>query len=246
VKNCRFFWVPIATCIIVLLYALAQAAEFPYPKVGYSADVRMDMGKDPDGKPLILTGKVYFSNDKERRELVTSGTNTVMIWRRDKGVTWQLIPNGRMYMESRGGPDAHNPERKMRDGNVKLNKLGSERVNGMATTKYKIEAVQKDGSRFDGHHWVTKENIPVRMEGTSANQRFQIDYTNIQIGRQDPGLFEIPAGYERMPEMPGWPPQGMGPGQEMPGGGSPGGMSAEQMEQMQKQMEEMMKRMRRQ
>jgi hypothetical protein len=246
VKAFRFFWVPIAICMIFLLSASAQATEFPYPKVGYSADVQMDMGKDPDGKPLILTGKVYFSNDKERREVVAFGEKTVIIWRRDKGVTWQLIPNERMYMESRGGPETHNPERMMREGDVKLTKLGSERINGMTTIKYRIEAVQKDGSRFDGHQWVTKENVPVRIEGTSKSQHFRIDYTNIQIGKQDPGLFEIPDGYERMPEMPGWPPMGMGPGREMPQGPSPGGMTTEQMEQMQKQMEEMMKRMRRQ
>ncbi len=245
-KRDRFFWVPLVICMIFLLDASVFAAEFPYPKVGYSADVRMDMGKDPDGKPMILTGKVYFSNDKERRELVAYGEKSVMIWRRDKGVTWQLIPSAKMYMESRGEPGTHHPEGRMREGDVKLTKLGSERVNGMATTKYKFEGRQKDGSRFDGHHWVTKDNVPVRMEGTSENQRFQIDYTNIQIGRQDSGLFEIPAGYERMPDMPGWPPVGMGPGQEMPRGPSAGGMSTEQMEQMQKQMEEMMKRMRRQ
>ena len=124
------------------------------------------------------------------------------------------MPSEKMYMESHSDPKKNDPERMMREGNVKFTKLGSERVNGMRTTKYKFEVVHKDGGRFDGHHWMTEDNIPVRMMSTSKGQQFRIDYTNIKIGKQDPRLFEIPAGYSRMemPQVSGWPPTGMGSG----------------------------------
>lgn len=243
-KISRFAVVAVAIWSMVLLSSPARSVEFPYPKVGYSADVRMDMGKGPYGKPMIMTGKLYFSADKERREMVGFGNKSIIIRRRDKGVTWQLMPREKVYMESHGGPEHQDPERMMREGRVKFTKLGSERVNGMPTTKYRIEIVHEDGSRFNGHHWITKKNIPVRMKGVSKGRRFQIDYTNIQIGKQDPTIFEIPAGYRRMamPQMPGWPPTGMGSSGARPEGSATGGMSKEQVEQMRKQMEEMMQR----
>lgn len=243
-KICRFSNISAAACLMLLFASSAQTAEFPYPKVGYSADVKMNMGKGPDGKPMILTGKVYSSNKKERREMVGFGEKTIMIRRRDKGVSWHLIPKRKMYMENLGGRGDQDPESMIREGNLKLTKLGSERVNGMPTTKYRIETVHKDGSRFVGHHWITKENIPVRMEGTSKGQHFRFDYTNIKIGKQDHRLFEVPAGYQRLaiPEMPGWSPMGRSSSGKMPQGSFSGGMTKEQAEQMRKQMEEMMKR----
>ncbi len=206
------------------------------------------MDKDPDGRPIILTGKVYFSNGKERRETVGFGRKTIIIWRRDQGVTWHVMPEQRMYWESRSGDDEEqNPERMMREGNVKITKIGSETVNGMSTTKYKIEGVNKKGHRFEGYLWATNDDVPARMEGTSKGRRVRIDYTNIKIGKQDPRLFEVPPGYQRMatPQMPGWPPPGMRGRGEMPQGPPPG-MTQEQMEQMRKQMEEMMKSMQKQ
>ena len=244
-KNSRFVVVAAVTWLILFLSSPARSAEFPYPKVDYSADMRMDMGKDPYGKRMIMTGRLYFSPKKVRREMTGLGNKTIIIQRRDKGVNWHLMPSEKMYMESHSDPKKNDPERMMREGNVKFTKLGSERVNGMRTTKYKFEVVHKDGGRFDGYHWMTKDNIPVRMMSTSKGQQFQIDYTNIKIGKQNPRLFEIPAGYRRMtmPQVPGWPSTGMGSGATRPGGSAPGGMSKEQVEQMRKQMEEMMKRM---
>ncbi len=234
----------LAAAVLTLGLALpAQPADFPFPKVGYSADVKMDMGKGPDGRPMIFPGKVYFSGGKERRETVTFGHKSIIIWRRDKGVSWILMPDRKMYMEQRGGTEKEDPGRMMREGNVKLTKLGSERVNGMATTKYKIEVVDKKGRPFEGHLWVTNQKVPVRMEGTSKGTLFRIDYTNIKIGKQDARLFEIPAGYERVaiPGMPGGPPSGLKPRGQIPQmpQSRPPGMTKEQWEQMKKMMEQM-------
>lgn len=225
--------------------SLTNAAEFPMPKIEYSADVRMDLGRDPSGKPMVMSGKLYFGIDRERREFNSFGQTNIIIRRQDKGVTWHLIPKDRIYIENPGGFNQEDPEAMIREGKVKFNKLGAEKINGMQTTKYRIEVLNDDGSRFEGYHWAAKGNIPVRLEGVSEGRRFQIDYTNIVKGRQDPGLFEIPRGFQRMatPQWSGGPPSGMGAGGGMPQGTPPAGMSQEQMDQMRKQMEEMMKRM---
>lgn len=242
----KFCAVAATVCLVLWIASPARAAEPWFPKVGYSADMKMDMSEGRDGKRMIVKGKIYASpNGSERREIVAEGQKNVIIKRRDKQVTWILMPQQKMYMENRAGENERDPEGKMQEGDVKFTKLGSETVNGMRTTKYKIEAVHKDGGRFIGHRWVTKQNIPVRMEGTSNGNRIRIDYTNIKTGKQDPRLFEIPAGYQKFatPGMPGRPPMGMKRGGEMPQGMPPGGMTKEQAEQMRKQMQEMMKQM---
>jgi hypothetical protein len=237
--------VPAILLLVVVIASPGKAAKFPYPTVGYSADVRMDMGKDPDGRPIILTGKVYFSGDKERRETVGFGQKSIIIWRRDKNITWTLIPDRKIYMERRGADEKHNPERMMREGNVTITKVGSETVNGMATTKYKIEGVNERGHRFEGFLWATNDDVPARMEGTSKGKRVRIDYTNIKTGKQDPALFRVPADYQLVasPGMPGWGPTGVEPKGQMPQmpQSRPPGMTKDQWEQMKKLMEQMQK-----
>lgn len=239
------FRVPAALCLVLLIAVPVHAAQFPYPAVAYSADVRMDMGKDPDRRPIVLTGKVYFSGDKERRETVGFGQKTIIIWRRDKNVTWTLLPDRKMYMEHQGVDEKHNPDRMIREGNLTITKVGSERVNGMATTKYKIEGVNEKGQRFEGYLWATNDNVPARMEGISQGKEVRIDYTNIKTGNQDPALFRVPADYQlaASPGMPAWGPTGDEPKGQMPQmpQSPPPGMTKEQWEQMKKMMEQMQK-----
>jgi hypothetical protein len=238
----RILSIPAILLLVVVIASPARAAEFPYPKVDYSADVKMDMGKGPDGRPMIFPGKLYFSGDKERRETVGFGQKSIIIWRRDKGVSWILMPDRKMYMEQRAGTEKEDPERMMREGNVTITKVGSETVNGMATTKYKIEGVNEKGHRFEGFLWATNDDVPARMEGTSQGKRVRIDYTNIKTGKQDPALFRVPADYQlaASPGMPGWGPTGVTPKGQMPHMPQepPPGMTTEQWEQMKKIMEQ--------
>ena len=57
-----------------------------------------------------------------------------------------------------------------------------------------------------GFMWMSKENIMVKMDAVSIEKgeknRFKTELTNIKIGKQDPALFEIPPGFEKM-DMPG-------------------------------------------
>ena len=58
-----------------------------------------------------------------------------------------------------------------------------------------------DNVKYDGTIWVTKEGIMVKMDAVTVvegNQaHVKIDLKNLKIGTQDPGLFEIPAGYQK-------------------------------------------------
>ena len=84
--------------------------------------------------------------------------------------------------------------------------VGTEKMNGVETTKSKIIMTGKDGSKMGGFMWTTKEGIQVKLDAIAIDKnskdRFKMELTNIKISKQDPALFEIPKGYEKM-DMPG-------------------------------------------
>jgi hypothetical protein len=217
----------VLAAFLLLLPVPVLADSYPKPTVEYSADLSLSVsGGGGSVTPGPMTGKVYDGKTAERRELVMEGHRSVIIMKKGSPTVLVLMPEQQMYMEQTPPPDA-DPERAMKEGQVTIKKVGSEKVNGQNAVKYKLEAADKTGKVFDGHVWLTKENIPVRMDGTTGKGgRLRMDYTNIKIGPQNPALFAVPAGYTKMgtPKMP-----------EM----SEGGMSPEQK----KQMEEMIKKM---
>lgn len=176
--------------LALLLPAISVAAPPPEPKVDYSADSTMET----EGG-MTMKSRVYYSLGKQRMEMGGEGGN-VTIMRRDKKVMWQLM--GDMYMEmpmnQAGSQDPH-------DMDVQQTAVGEETVNGVKTTKYKVIATMKDGKKFGGFFWVTKDNITMKMdllykEG-NEKMRMSQELTNLKVGKLDPKLFEIPPGYTK-------------------------------------------------
>jgi hypothetical protein len=175
---------------LLLAPALSMAAPPPEPKVDYSADSTMET----EGG-MTMKSRIYHSPGKQRIEMGGGGGN-VSIIRRDKKVMWQLM--GNMYMEmSLDRPDAHDPH----DMDMQQTAVGEETVNGIKTTKYKVIATKKDGSKFGGFFWTTKDGITVKMDLLSKEgdkkMRMSQELTNLKIEKQDPKLFEIPPGYTK-------------------------------------------------
>ena len=120
----------------------------------------------------------------------------VTIMRKDKKVMWQLM--GDMYMEMpMNQSDSQDPH----DMDVQMTTVGEETVNGIKTTKSKVIMTKKDGSKFGGFFWTTKDGITVKMDLLSKEgdkkMRMSQELTNLKVGKQDPKLFEIPPGYEK-------------------------------------------------
>ncbi len=238
-----------------------DADELPRPKVDYSADLIMNVEGEIEGERLTIEGKINYSKtkrgDKERRELIIMGRKNVVIIRRDKQLTWVLMPEQNMYIENILGVKSendHDPMLYLESMDVKLTKIGKETINNIGTTKYKIVVLDPDGEKSEGFLWLSKDNISVAMEGTSQHDgkltQYKHELKNLKVAKQNSELFEIPVGYNKfnMPSMGGMNPGGMIPDMSQPGGIPPGEMSEEQMkliqENMKKQMEEMMKRFR--
>ena len=187
-KLLRSFNLVLASALLVP--AMSVAAPPPEPKVEYSADSTMEM----EGG-MTMKSRVYYSPGKQRTEMGGAEGN-ITIMRRDKKVMWILM--GNMYMESpMGKSDSHDPL----DMDVQMTTVGEETINGIKTTKSKVIMTKKDGSKFGGFFWTTKDGITVKMDLLSKEgdkkMRMSQELTNLKVGKQDPKLFEIPPGYEK-------------------------------------------------
>lgn len=176
---------------IVLASSTAGAARPSDPVVDYSADSVMEA----EGG-IKMSGRYYYSPGKERMEMGGAG-GSVTITRKDKRVIWQLM--GNMYTEI--SLDQSNTEDRGNFEILEQTDLGQELVNGIKTTKSKVIAVRPDGTKFGGFFWTTKDGIAVKMDMLSkeGQKKFRMtrELSNLKVERQDPGLFEIPAGYAK-------------------------------------------------
>lgn len=179
------------TCALLVPLAVI-AAPPPEVKVDYSADSTMET----EGG-MTMKSRLYHTVEKERMEMGGSD-GMVSIIRKDKKVVWQLM--GNMYMEM--PMDASNASGMDAFDITEQVEVGPETINGLKTTKSKIVAVKKDGSgKFGGFFWTTKEGITVKMDMLSKEgdkkMRMTSELSNLKIEKQDPALFEVPAGYTK-------------------------------------------------
>jgi len=208
-KLLRSFSLVLASAL--LLPAMSVAAPPPESKVDYSADSTMET----EGG-MTMKSRIYSSPGKQRIEMGGEGGN-ITIMRRDKKVMWQLM--GDMYMEM-----PMNQSQDPHDMDVQMTTVGDETINGVKTTKSKVIATKKDGSKFGGFFWTTKDGITVKMDLLSKEgdkkMRMSQELTNLKIGKQDPKLFEIPPGYTKndMGAMMGGMGKGQGRGKGAAGG----------------------------
>jgi len=236
--------------IIFIIFSLMTLSNFTLAnqleeaKVDYTGDFSFDT------EAMKMNGKVFSTKKKERREM----SGMTIITRKDKGVRWQLMP-GNMYTES--DLNAEKNEAPNEGKILEKSEVGKETIDGHECTKYKMIMEQKDGKKFGGFFWITKENIPLKSdmlfkEGEKKH-RMITELKNLKIGPVDNKLFELPAGYSKF-SMGGMPfgGQGMMGGQgaggakapkgntQAPQGGMPQGMP--NMQEMMKKMQEQMKK----
>lgn len=173
------------------------AASLPIPTVEYSADRVVE---SPAG---TMEGKVYSALGKERSENNAGGMQSIMILRHDKQLGWMLMPAQKMYQQL-DFAKAQRQAGATPAEQVEITEAGSEPIDGNDTTKYKLR--MKDGSA-GGFIWITNQGIAVKMDLLSKSDgektRITMTLKNLQIGSQDPQLFELPADYSAMPGMGG-------------------------------------------
>jgi len=179
-----------------------QAASPSPPQVEYSADSLIETAE------VSMKGHVNYTPTRERREMVmgSGGDKMITITRHDKKVAWTLMPSEKMYMEVSLAQASANAKDDTSKYKIEQTVVGPETVNGVSTTKSKIIMTGPKGEKMGGFMWTTKENIVVKMDAIAIDKkqkhRYKTELTNLKVGKQDPKLFEVPAGYQKM-SIPG-------------------------------------------
>jgi len=184
------------TASMFLCVNAGAAEKMKQPTVEYSAD--MVMGNEQGSS----TGKIYYAlGGKSRTEFNTQGTTAITILRQDKKVAWVLMPAQKTYMEMGIDESKENTGQDFNDCDVDYSSLGEDTVNGIKATKNKTSVTCPDNVKYDGTMWISKDNIAVKMDtvavvdGNQVNMKYELK--NLDIGKQDPSLFEIPEGYQK-------------------------------------------------
>ena len=184
----------------MVIAGAVQAASSSPPQVEYSADSVLETAE------VSMKGHVNYTPTRERREMVmgSGGDKMITITRHDKKVAWTLMPSEKMYMEASIAQAKSKED--LSSYKIEQTVIGPETVNGVSTTKSKIIMTGPKGEKMGGFMWTTKDNIVVKMDAIAVDKkqkhRYKTELTNLKVGKQDPKLFEVPAGYQKM-SIPG-------------------------------------------
>lgn len=154
-----------------------------------------------DGKNLT-TSKIYVSDDKVRRETKLNGKDErVTIVRADKGVTWQLMPKDKTYLEMKSAklvsPD---PAELKKFSTEKL--LGNEKIAGYMCKKYLYTPKEAGGASITV--WMSEKlGWPLKVQVRHPGGVMSSEYNNIKEIKPKDALFELPYYYKELkPEEP--------------------------------------------
>jgi outer membrane lipoprotein-sorting protein len=190
----------IASFAAVVAFSVAsagtvRAAGLADPKVEYSAD---QVAGSEGG---TVKSRVFHAPGKQRMDMEEGGGKQFIITRADRKLLWIVMPEQKMYME-KSLEEGKKERRDLTDCSFTQKAAGKDTVNGIDAAKSEIEVSCPDKSEYSGTMWTSKEGIMVKMDavakGKGSKGRFRMELKNLKIGKQDPKLFEVPTGYERI------------------------------------------------
>jgi outer membrane lipoprotein-sorting protein len=180
-------------CLLVFVLAVGGCAK-PAAIKEFSAESITKFGDK------VHKAKIYFASDKWRLESTIQGRKSITIIRADKNVAWMLMPEQKMYMETKLGTNQLLGRTEKLPGEIERKKVGPESVNGMSCEKYLITyKADEKAESTQVYQWISRENIPVKFAAIDGS--WSSEYRNISKGKQPDSLFELPAGYKKF-ELP--------------------------------------------
>lgn len=192
----------------------------------YSVDMQMSSGENQVTMHRAIKGESF------RTEMEAEGHSMIMLERAEEpGMTYNIMPAEKMAMkmnaakmqeraEKMGKMPKEEAQPPAKEVVPQIEKLGSEKVNGVDAAKFKVTAEDHTALM-----WLDPANgAPLKMQSGEAT----IEWKNYKVGPQPAKLFEVPKEYqlidmdEQMKQM-----EKMGGGGMMRGamgGGMPMGM----------------------
>lgn len=147
------------------------------------------------------TGPVFHRPGQDRHEQEIGGMQEVFLLDDADARGYLVLPGLKSYLEF----DFPRLMAKLADPHLRRSPAGEETVNGVRTTKYHLDYTADDGSRAQGFVWVSGEGVLMRLDGTVLREgaarptSIFMELAHLRPGPQDPGLFEPPAGFYKLP-----------------------------------------------
>jgi hypothetical protein len=181
-----------ALSLVISTSSLAAAETLGDARVGFSAERILIV----DGQRF--EGKMWHMPGEQRHEQNLLGMDPVFILRASSSTGELVLPELHTVIQFAL------PEAIAALGHLDLgHPVGSARIDGLDTTEYALDQSSPDGHSA-GSLWLSSEGIPMKCIGTfDANngRRSTVAWYlhRVKIGKQDPGLFEVPRGYAKLP-----------------------------------------------
>lgn len=146
-------------------------------------------------------GMVFHIPGRDRHEQEIQGIAEVVILDGKAMHGWLVLPRLSSYVEFKF-------PQLMAELNAQAllrSPVGRETVNGVHTTKYRIDHTAADGMHAKGFAWVSADGVLMRLAGDvtrpgmSHPTAIQLELDNLRLGKQDHALFDLPPGLTRLP-----------------------------------------------
>jgi hypothetical protein len=178
---------------VLLLPGAPLAATLIDAQTGFSAERTLVV----DGR--TYRGKVWAMPGKERHEQALYGMQPVFLLRADNKLGEIVLSGLKTVVEFEIPAEL----RLLDVAELKTYPVGSETVNGIATTKYTIDKAIPEG-HAEGALWLSRDGIPMRLAGTFRNAKGKVstirwELSGVKTGPLPASLFEPPAGMAKLP-----------------------------------------------
>jgi len=147
------------------------------------------------------TGPVFHAPGHERHEQDLYGMHEVFLLDTEADQGYLLLPSVHTYvafpfpalMAELDAPDLVRAP------------VGAETVSGIATTKYRIDHVARDGSRAQGFLWLSRSGVLMQLDVAVTRAHggkpmaVRMTLAHLEAEPVDPALFVLPQGYVKLP-----------------------------------------------
>jgi hypothetical protein len=162
--------------------------------VDYAADSLIGEGE------RAFHGRLWRTPRALRHETREGGRPHVVVALIDRNLGWLVLPDMRVAIETDLSALDLPMDVLNGGGGLKQTRVGRERMNGLDTTKVRVERRAETGSRFDGFVWATDQGVIAKLEGQGESRgrrgRTAMSFWNVRIGGLDPALFNAPSGVQ--------------------------------------------------
>jgi hypothetical protein len=186
------------------LFAAPAFAVHPYDRwaqeFGIDQDVSYDGTRIMEFQDQQMEMTERRSPGKMYTEMFMGNMTVGIILREDLKKSYTLMPSMGFYREETledGLANAANGQEFS-----EIEEVGSEDVNGHASTKYKARFTDNEG-KGAGFIWVTDTGVPIKMDMIYSNpdakgQRITMQFTELNLRDQDAKFFEVPSNLKPM------------------------------------------------